>query len=235
METTEGDTKSLTDAEYKERVKMSDMQAVWYHKSIAEFWQKNRASFAGEVKSSEVVRLTRRYIKGEVLDVGAGSGALINLLPDAIGVDIEPRHQRIVRGTITELPFVDNLFGTVFAMDTLEHLPDDTLIRGMSEVARVLKQSGKFIVLVPYREQLAEGMVQCPCCQTVFHRWGHLRQFDRGSLVELLDDSGFKVVRVQVLPMALMAEHWLIRYFWRLFVRVGFIRANDLLVVAEKC
>src|SRR4030042_1952 len=104
----------------------------------SEFWENYESDFAGDVKAKEVVRLVRKYICGRVLDVGAGSGALVDLLPWSTGVDIAPKRNEIVKASISNLPFKDGYFGTVFATDVLEHLDDDTLRQGLQEIHRVL-------------------------------------------------------------------------------------------------
>ncbi len=208
---------------------------MWSDSRIMEFWQQNEAEFSGDVKSGQVVRLSRRYIKGKVLDVGAGSGALLDLLPDAIGIDIVPRHSRVVKGDVSDMPFADALFDTVFATDILEHLTEEKFVSGLSEIKRVMKIGARLIIVVPYREHLNEGMVSCPNCHTKFHRWGHLKVFDESNIMSSLRTCGFKVVEMRFMPLSLMAEHRIIRWFWRWFIRVGFLQVSDLFVVAERC
>lgn len=207
---------------------------MWTEKSIAEFWQKCESDFSGDIKSSEIIRLSKKYIHGKVLDIGAGSGALIKRLPNAVGVDIAPKNQRIVQGNINNLPFADGLFGTIYATDILEHLDCETLNDGLSEVYRILGKQGAFIVVVPYKEDMNQSMVSCPACHAKFHRWGHLRVFDEMTIKEYLESHGFYVISIKILPLSLMAEHWLIRYFWKIFVAVRFIKVSDILVVAQK-
>lgn len=206
---------------------------MWANKTITEFWQQNEADFAGDVTATEIIRLSKKYIKGRIVDVGAGSGALVNKLPGAIGVDIVPRNLKVIEGDIANLPFSDNDLDTVFSTDVLEHLNDETLGKGLGEVNRVLKKGGMFIAIMPYKEDLKQGEVFCPNCKARFHRWGHLQVFGVGRIRALLESYGFKIVDVKVLPLGLMAEHRLVRYFWRLFVLMGFIKANTMFVVAR--
>jgi hypothetical protein len=46
----------------------------------------------------------------------------------------------------------------------------------------VLAPGGWFLGTVPYREDLNANRVICPCCGTVFHRWGHLASFSFESM-----------------------------------------------------
>ncbi len=207
---------------------------MWNENSVTEFWQEYNSDYSGDIKASEIIRLSRKYIKGKVLDIGAGSGALIKLLPSAVGLDIAPKNPRIVEGNIAKLPFADKLFNTLFVTDIIEHLDIGTLNRGFIEMNRVLVDGGYVIAVVPYKEDLKQSIVGCPSCNVKFHRWGHLQSYDDNVISELFKRYGFTVVSLKILPLSLMAEHWLIRYFWKIFVAVGFVKVNDMFVVARK-
>lgn len=206
---------------------------MWDEATIKSFWENNKASYAGGVTAKEVVRLTRKHIGHKVLDVGAGSGALLRLIPGAVGLDIAPKVSGIISGSVDRLPFHNEEFDTVFAMDILEHLPVITLTTGISEISRVLIPGGKLIVTVPNNEDFNESLVLCPGCKHTFHRWGHLNWFDSNAIKEDLANN-FRFSEVRALPLSLMAEHRLIRYFWPLFIKAGFAKPSDLLVVATK-
>lgn len=207
---------------------------MWTEERVRAFWENNKAVFAGDTTATEIIRLSRKHIKGRVLDIGAGSGALIDRLSNAVGVDLVPRHSRIMVGSIAALPFENAEFETIFATDVLEHLSNQILGVGLAETSRVLKQGGKLIVVVPYKEDFDQSMVLCPGCGETFHRWGHTQTFDAQTLVTELNKCQLRVINIAVLPLGLMAEHRIIRYFYPLFVRVGFIKVHDLFVVAEK-
>ncbi|MFN7162499.1 MAG: class I SAM-dependent methyltransferase, partial [Fimbriimonadales bacterium] len=84
--------------------------------------------------------LLRAYaapIHGWILDAGCGTGALLAQLQAigcAVGVDVEREALRLTlrRGTLNvaqarleALPFANESFQVAFALDVLEHLPDD--------------------------------------------------------------------------------------------------------------
>jgi SAM-dependent methyltransferase len=207
---------------------------MWNKETITDFWQHSKASFAGDTTAREFYRLSRPYVKGRVLDIGAGSGALLDIIPNSYGIDITPRHNRCLEGSIDALPYLDSQFDTVFATDVLEHLTDDTLSAGLKEINRVLITGGHFILVVPFEENLSESNVYCPACGSEFHRWGHLQVFTKKRISNLLYANRMVPRLTQVLPLGLMSQHWLFRYFWPVFVKFGFCRANDLFIVAEK-
>lgn len=202
---------------------------------ITDFWKHYDGSYAGDVNARQVVRLSKKYIRGRVLDVGAGSGALMNLLSNSFGIDIAPHNNRVMKGSVEAIPFDDETFDTVFMIDVFEHLPYSVLERGLAEIKRVTRGNAKLILNVPYKEDLRQSTVLCPECGAQFHRWGHIRSCDQALVERTLMAAKFRVISERVLPLSLMAEHSLIRMFWPLFVKAGFIKASDLFVVAERC
>lgn len=203
----------------------------WTEAEILNFWEQNEEGYAGDTKAKIVIGLTKKYTTGRVLDVGAGSGALVKQLPDAVGIDISPKSNQVIRASIAKMPFENETFGTIFATDLLEHLSDETLVAGLREVWRTLKYGGHLIVVVPYNEKLKRSMVYCPHCGSLYHRWGHNRAFDENSLSSLL--KGYELVKLQLLPIGLMGER---RTWWHQFYlkHRTYPDKMDLLVVAKK-
>jgi len=207
----------------------------WNKETIIRYHQQSERGYAGDIFASEIVRLSKKYVGNKVLDVGAGSGALINLIPNAIGIDLAPKHPRIIKGDISNLPFGDELFDTIFATEVLEHLDNETLDKGLSEISRVLKKNGYFIITVPYKENLRQNIVVCPKCGARFHRVGHQQSFDERKIKEILESKEFKIIKIKALPLGSMARHSFLKHFWRIFNRfnLGF-KPSNLFVVAQK-
>ena len=206
---------------------------MWTDESIKKFWEHNESRFAGDTTAPTIIRLSRRYVRERVLDVGSGSGALLRLLPESsVGLDIVPRAPEIVRGSIDHLPFDDGAFNTVFATDILEHLQVETLAKGVQEMHRVLAVGGKLIAVIPNRENLADNSVFCPECGSTFHRWGHLTSFDEARVYHLL--IRFKRVDVTPMPLRLMAENGIARRLWRVLLLTKVISPSDLFIVATR-
>jgi SAM-dependent methyltransferase len=149
-----------------------------------------------------------------VLNIGVGNGylertlqargAVISVL-DPDGTALERLREEAIsthQGFIEALPFNDGCFDVVVVSEVLEHLRDPQREAGLSEIARVLKSGGVLIGTVPFREDLLDNMVVCPDCGAVFHRWGHYKSFDSGSLrAEIERNLSIDVVR----PMAFVA------------------------------
>ena len=205
----------------------------WDKEAVVRYHQQSERGYAGDISSPEIIRLSKNYIGKRVLDVGAGSGALISQIPNAIGLDLVPKHPRIIKGDISNMPFREESFDTIFATENLEHLDDETFVKGLGEIYMVLCR-GHLIITVPYNEDLRQNMVLCPKCGAKFHRVGHMQVFDEKRMREMLERSGFEIVKIKRLPIGFMAEHKLMKHFRYFLERFGFISSGTLFVVAVK-
>lgn len=88
---------------------------------------------------------------GKVLDVGSGKGRIERLYPNVTSADVTPEAAQYVKNfvqcSMTDLPFPENTFDTVFCLHVLAHFPDGE--RGISEARRVLKPGGKLVIITP--------------------------------------------------------------------------------------
>ncbi|MBI1877220.1 MAG: class I SAM-dependent methyltransferase [Chloroflexi bacterium] len=132
-----------------------------------------------------------------LLDVGCGAGNMIHHLSrygQVKGIEIDPRpvkmaHQRgydVDQFDATQpMPFDDNSFDAVTALDVIEHNQDDLAI--LADSYRVLKPGGCVIITVP----------------TLMWLWSHnddinahVRRYTAGELKQKLAQTGFTVRRV---------------------------------------
>ncbi len=107
--------------------------------------------------------------RDHILDLGCGIGNILVALAErtafteaAVGVDISPAlielgrreiHRAGMDGRIdlrvapaTRLPFEDASFDVVVTSHVIKHLDDDALTQALSEVARVLRRGGRFLL-----------------------------------------------------------------------------------------
>ncbi len=97
-----------------------------------------------------MLAITRRYVRGSVLDLGCGAGpyaaahraagrAVYGLEWSARGASLaRAGGLAVVRGDARRLPFPDACVDTVIAVEVLEHVPDAALaVRECARVARV--------------------------------------------------------------------------------------------------
>lgn len=103
----------------------------------------------------------------DVLDLCCGYGFYFGINPHAVGFDGDPRAVEALRrqgrtvdqgDLLAGLPYGQDSFGWVVAHDVLEHFTRDELERVFSEVHRVLRPGGRFVVLVPNRRGYEYGV-----------------------------------------------------------------------------
>lgn len=92
---------------------------------------------------------------------------------------------------IRALPFPDRQFDLVVCTEVLEHLPDDVLRQGVTELARVSRRY--LLVSVPFEERVWNGYFRCTSCGHFENSMGHVRRLSRSDLVRFF--PGFAVSR----------------------------------------
>ncbi len=148
-------------------------------------------SFLGKI--ADELRMT--YDELRILDVGCGTGANLEMLKnfgESEGVDVSDealefcrgKGLKVHKGLAEELPFEDESFEVVTALDVVEHLDDD--VAGLKEMYRVLKKGGKTLIFVPAFMWL--WSVQDDISN-------HRIRYTKKQIVERLEKAGFEVER----------------------------------------
>ncbi len=132
-----------------------------------------------------------------LLDVGCGAGNMIHHLShygQVKGLEIDPRPVKVARQRgydvdqfdVTQpMPFDDNTFDAVTALDVIEHNEDDLAI--LADSFRVLKPGGHLIITVPALMWLWSHNDDINA---------HVRRYTAPELREKLTKSGFQVRRI---------------------------------------
>jgi ubiquinone/menaquinone biosynthesis C-methylase UbiE len=209
-----------------------------YQKGIFTTHVKKHGAFKGDEVSKILLRIVRNYIANNILDIGAGSGTLIKLLKskgfDAKGVDLYSTSDDIQQGSITNLPFADKSFNTVFCCDVIEHLTDEQIEKGLSETVRVLEKGGHLIITTPYNEDLKQNSVACPECGHEFHRYGHIQSFDEKKITELLRSHSFQISFLKIYALGAMVKIPLGRLLHFVLKRLQFEFVGKTIVIAAQ-
>lgn len=145
-------------------------------------------------------RQVRPYIKGTVLEVGAGIGSTTLLLNDGsakqwlmlepdeqmylalkekIGANLFPGNCRLQSGTIDG---ASTMFDTIIYIDVLEHIEDDA--EEMKKAAGLLNEGGHIIVLAPAFQSLYS-----PFDKAI----GHCRRYSKKKLNKIAP-AGLKLM-----------------------------------------
>jgi SAM-dependent methyltransferase len=87
----------------------------------------------------------------KILEVGAGSGLLQDVVADYTGLDISPTarrffHKPFVEASATQMPFADSSFDGLWSIWVLEHIPNCE--KALLEMRRVVKPGG-YLFLYP--------------------------------------------------------------------------------------
>jgi|SRR5665213_1444481 len=189
----------------------------WTPERIARFWdwqaQYPEAYFT-YLFGNAIARSLRRYIAGHqrVLDYGCGVGYLLPHLcryaPEVYGAD--PSRESVARtnerlgGTksfqgaflVSELRARETRFDTILAIEVIEHLDDAELEAVLHDIRAMLAPGGIAIFTTPNDEKLETNMILCPASGEVYHRWQHVRSWNRATLPAALNAAGFAVVEV---------------------------------------
>lgn len=166
--------------------------------------------FSGDLIAPVVIRMARRYIKSPVLDVGTGSGALVNRLGKlgylAFGVDICPQNKRITRDTAQDLrSWEDNEVGTLFCTDVIEHLRRRDLSVAINTFYRKMRKGAFGIFTTINNERLSDKRIVCPQCTHEFHTSGHNQSLSPED-IEGLFGPVFRIVTMKTLNLGLLAS-----------------------------
>jgi SAM-dependent methyltransferase len=128
-----------------------------------------------------------------VLDLGSATGGntlhissmghrVTSVEFSSIGVTIQ-RNKGIVavQADARNLPFTESSFDLIVCLDVLEHIVEDHL--AASEIFRVLKPGGKFLISVPEDPHLWSAHDVAV---------NHVRRYSRDALVQLIATSGLR-------------------------------------------
>jgi SAM-dependent methyltransferase len=139
-----------------------------------------------------------------ILDIGCGTGATLDHLKrlgEVQGIDLSQiplsyacrrGHNRVLRASATELPFENDSFELVTALDVIEHLDDD--IKGLSEIRRVLKPHAPAIIFVPAFQALWGPNDD---------QSGHKRRYRINQLRCSVEAAGLRVERISYANIAM--------------------------------
>jgi ubiquinone/menaquinone biosynthesis C-methylase UbiE len=201
---------------------------------LPEIWQATWFSRDDYARCAEVASLLPDDAR-TLVDVGCGNGLFVNRLGERepqrfarlAAVDRSAAalaHVRVprCRASVDALPLRDRSFDVATSMEVLEHLPVAVFPLALRELARVARSY--VLVSVPYKQDLAASMSQCPSCLTRFNADYHMRTFDEAIMVGLLEREGYRLVTHRLMgPQTTYADR-----VWRARVRAWWHRESRL-------
>lgn len=186
------------------------------------------------------VKISSSYVPktaAKILDVGAGYGFLEEVIEkkqskiSLYGIDISPKGIQVLSkrfrgefktGVVHKIPYPDNYFDVVFALELLEHISPSQVFSAYKEVRRVLKDKGTLIISVPLNEGL-KYKKDNPS--------GHVREYSPQLLFAELKLAHFQIQRYKLFfafPSFYAVKKLLQKIFWFKW------KPNDVVVAAIK-
>jgi len=149
------------------------------------------------MRRARILRMLDKLPTGRLLEVGPGAGALVieaslrGFQCEALEVSGAARglSEAMITRAARKIPVHgspnsgwDECFDVLFAFEVLEHIEDDRI--ALAQWRSWLKPGGHLLLSVPAHKQL----------WTAGDEWaGHIRRYERRSLLRLLDYVGFEV------------------------------------------
>ncbi len=145
--------------EFSAREMRPDTYSIMHEVEGTHWWFVGRRHIIRSFVQRAIADLALSERQPRILDVGCGTGANLEMLQEfglAEGVDVSEEalafcRQRglggVRRGAAEALPYEEERFDLVTALDVIEHLDDD--VGGLREMRRVLRGGGRMILFVP--------------------------------------------------------------------------------------
>lgn len=167
-----------------------------YWKRYEEWFEKNKYVYLSEVKCLE--KLIPK--KGTGMEVGIGSGRFA--LPFGIKIGIEPSEKManiclkkgifVVKGVAENLPFFDESFDYILMVTTVCFVDD--IMKSFSEVYRVLKNKGKFIVGIVDRNSFLGRFYEERKNKNVFYKYATF--YSTEEIIDYMEKAKFKNFKI---------------------------------------
>jgi 2-polyprenyl-3-methyl-5-hydroxy-6-metoxy-1,4-benzoquinol methylase len=206
-----------------------------------------------KAKHKQLIRLVAGEKKGKLLDIGCSSGFVS--LPfvkagwEVYGVDIakeklkaaKKKGLKVKEADISKgLPYKNASFDMIFACEVIEHLVDTG--RFLSEVHRVLRKGGVFVITTPNLCSL-ENRVRI--LFGIYPIWvnydlkggGHIRAYTPKTLKKQMADYGFKIEKHIGNFVPIVPQYFLDDIKFPLYNLTGYLFPNlsmDIIIKARK-
>jgi ubiquinone/menaquinone biosynthesis C-methylase UbiE len=170
---------------------------------LEEFLAKKRANLANKF-------ITEGYRDGRILDVGCGSYPyflITTKFKEKYGVDqvinlevVKEKDIKLNNFTIgaKKFPFEDSFFDVVTMLAVFEHIDNEKLKFVLSEVRKVLKKNGLFIITTPapWSDKLLHFMARVGLISPEeIHE--HKHNYSKEKIEDIIKNGGFKKANIR--------------------------------------
>jgi 2-polyprenyl-3-methyl-5-hydroxy-6-metoxy-1,4-benzoquinol methylase len=148
-----------------------------------------------------VFKKFKKYLKGDILEVGCGIGNFTKKLSDhgsVTAIDIEDEFLKIAKDKIKEVSigkgdiekgryfFKEKKFDGVVCLNVLEHIKDDAT--ALRNIQRLLKPKGYAVLILPAHQRLYG---------TIDKAIGHYRRYSKEEILKLLKKNELKLIKIR--------------------------------------
>ncbi len=174
-----------------DKISIDDLEQSIQNETYLNIQQDKLFSYLGDVSNFEIC------------EVGIGQGHLLKRIMKhqpkrVVGIDISIPYMKqyksqsnisVLLANAENIPFKDE-FDLLIASDILEHVFN--VGDFLASANRAIKDTGKFVVRVPFNENLMQysKLMGCP------YKFVHLRSFSKQTLIALLTKAGFKIQKL---------------------------------------
>ena len=199
---------------------------VWTDEQVKVFWNYESRfpeNYWSRTFGKSLILKYSRYLKNAeiILDLGCGDGGLIESIIQVAnnrfknskiyGVDTSnssiekinknfSNHplfaQAILANDEKEMKKIESKVDFIFCCEVIEHLYDRNLSKLFKSAKNLLSEKGLILFTTPNNEDLTKGLICNPIDGSLFHRWQHVRSWNRNTLVSKLNQFGFKVINI---------------------------------------
>src|SRR3990167_9429618 len=149
-----------------------------------------------------VFKKFKKYLTGDILEVGCGIGNFTKKLSDhgsVTAIDIEESFLKIAKektkdevligkGDIEKgrYFFKEKKFDAIICLNVLEHIKDDTT--ALKNIQRLLKPKGYAVLILPAHKSLYGSIDRAI---------GHYRRYSKGQILKMLKKNELKLIKMR--------------------------------------
>ena len=213
----------------------------WTDDLVKKFWDYQSQypdNYFANLYGAKIVETIKPYVpqRSHILDYACGTGAIIKYLLRAgfyttacdLSLDSVAYVQQsyvsepLFQGaeTVSKLTQNEQKFDAIIMVEFVEHVDDNVLEKTITDIRKILSQSGVVIVTTPNDENLDAEIVYCPCCDHTFHRWQHVRKWQKTTLADFFEQYGFEIIVIKETDFSLSQSKRSISYYLRCLSKI---------------
>ena len=128
-----------------------------------------------------------------------------------------------------EMKKIHNKVDFIFCCEVIEHLYDKNLSTILKSAKNLISDKGLILFTTPNNEDLTKSLICNPIDGSLFHRWQHVRSWNRDNLTKKLTQFGFKVIDINETN-----TWWWAKFPKNLLNRWGYKDKGSLFILATK-